>query len=60
MNADNRAELAITNTLNYPTTSDWLKAAILALLERDPLDAAIDAQRLASLMAARQHSLRMK
>ena len=60
MNAENRAALAIENTLNYPSTSDWLIADILALMERDPLDAAIDAQRLATLMAARQHSLRMK
>ena len=58
--ADNRVEQAIATTLGNPATSYWLKQAIMDLLVRDPLDAAIDAQRLATLMAARQHSLRMK
>ncbi len=56
---DNRSTQAIERTLADPSTSYWLAAAIRALMQRDPLDAAIDAQHLADLMAARQHSVRM-
>ena len=53
-----RTKLAIDKTLNDPSTSYWLAAAIKALMLRDPLDAAIDAQVLADLMAKRQHDHR--
>lgn len=36
-----------------PTASDWLKAALLSALDRDPVDAAADAEILAA--ALREH-----
>jgi hypothetical protein len=43
--------------LNDRSTSYWLRDAILALTERDPVDAAHDAHYLASLMDARVKEL---
>lgn len=54
-----RATDAIERTLCDFSTSYWLKDAINALLARDALDAAIDAQHLADLFAALQHETRM-
>lgn len=54
------SERAINNMLSDPATSDWLKEAIVTSLKRDALDAAIDATRLANLLAARQHAIRMQ
>lgn len=53
------SDRAIANTLADPATSYWLKNAIEQALNRDPLDAAIDAQRLSALLAARHHAVRM-
>jgi hypothetical protein len=33
----------ITATIAHPTTSDWLRRALIDALERDPLDARADA-----------------
>lgn len=41
------------DVLSDPTASYWLKEAIRACLERDPLDAAADASVLANLMESR-------
>lgn len=43
----------IQQVIDSPSTSYWLKAALRALLERDALDAARDAELLAELMVAR-------
>ncbi|MCK5934080.1 hypothetical protein SAMN06297251_10887 [Fulvimarina manganoxydans] len=40
-----------------PACSDWLKDAIRSALERDPVDAANDAEILADLLAKRCNSL---
>ena len=53
-----RTKLAIDRVFHDPASSYWLIQAIEALLQRDPLDAAIDAQVLADLMAKRQHDHR--
>lgn len=57
--SDHRPHAAIQSTLDNPATSDWLKEAILTLLERDLLDAATDSARLAALFAALHHTNRM-
>jgi len=36
-----------------PTTSDWLKTAVLAAAQRDPVDALNDALLLAAILEAR-------
>lgn len=43
----------IQQVIDSPSASYWLKAALRALLERDALDAARDAELLAELMVAR-------
>ena len=43
--------------LTSPTASDWLKAVILELERRNPLDAAGDADYLAQLMRLRAKAL---
>jgi hypothetical protein len=43
----------IQRTLSDPSASDWLKASLLASLSRDPVDAANDADALASMLAER-------
>lgn len=45
--------LVIAAVLSDPATSHWLKDALRAALERDPIDAANDSAFLASLLAAR-------
>lgn len=53
------AQQTIDSLLVSPATSSWLKSALQGALERDPVDAANDAELLASLLAARfdeQHS----
>lgn len=47
------SEQRIHAYLNDPGESDWIKRAIGDLLERDCLDAANDAERLASLFGQR-------
>jgi len=39
--------------LNDPAASDWLRQALQAALERDPVDAANDAEALAQILIAR-------
>ncbi len=46
-------KLTITNVLDDPCTSHWLRDAILILRERDPLDALNDAETLHKLMSDR-------
>ncbi len=60
MSLTHTANRAIDKVLADPSTSYWLTMAIHALLQRDPLDAAIDAQVLADLFTARQHAMRMQ
>lgn len=55
-----RSDAAIDATLNAETTSSWLFDCLTSALNRDALDAAIDAQRLATLLAARHHAIRMQ
>lgn len=47
------AELAIDKALASPCTSHWLKTALLALMDRDCVDAAADACTLYQLIEAR-------
>ncbi|MBB4517396.1 hypothetical protein [Paraburkholderia fungorum] len=47
----------IQQVIDSPSTSFWLKAALRALLERDALDAARDAELLAELMVARLNEI---
>lgn len=44
---------AIKRVLNDPTASNWLKGALYGALERDPIDAANDAELLARLLRER-------
>lgn len=53
------SDRAILATLKAPETSAWLYDCLMSALNRGPLDAAIDAQRLANLLAARHHAVRM-
>jgi hypothetical protein len=46
------ADAAIPDVLSDPATSDWLKAALIAALRRDPVDALNDALVLAALLDA--------
>jgi len=51
----------VQGTINDPSTSYWLKEALVTLIQRDPVDAANDARILADLMQSRleeilQHS----
>ena len=48
---------SITAALTDPAASDWLKVAIRALLGRDPIDAANDADYLAHLFTGRAKAL---
>lgn len=43
----------INNILNDPLASNWIKDALRSALDRDPIDAANDAELLASLLASR-------
>lgn len=47
----------IQQVIDSPSTSFWLKAALRALLDRDALDAARDAELLAELMVARLNEI---
>lgn len=47
----------IQQAIDSPSTSFWLKAALRALLERDALDAARDAELLSELMVARLNEI---
>lgn len=42
----------VQQILTSPSASDWLKEALQAALQRDPVDAANDAQLLASVLAS--------
>lgn len=42
--------LKVQQILNDPSASDWLKTALRAQLERDPVDAANDADVLAEIL----------
>lgn len=53
MEAKKTTENLIDETLNDPCASFWLKGAIRALVMRDPVDAAADAEYLYTLMAKR-------
>lgn len=44
---------AISTTLRDPATSDWLRDALRTAMERDPVDAANDAEVLARLLDER-------
>ena len=49
----------IENVLSDPATSFWLKHALSAAIERDPVDAANDADLLSLLLAIRaEHTLK--
>lgn len=45
--------MSAEEVLSDPSASYWLKAAVRACLDRDPVDAANDAAVLAELMQAR-------
>lgn len=47
------AQQTIEVLLSSPATSAWLKSALESALLRDPVDAANDAEALASLLVAR-------
>lgn len=47
------ASQMIQEILNDPCASNWLKLAVRALIQRDPVDAAADAAYLSALMNAR-------
>jgi hypothetical protein len=47
----------IENVLRDPAASFWLKAALRTALERDPVDAANDAEMLLRLLDARLNAL---
>ena len=49
----NKAEQAIADVLADPCASNWLKATLRSALRRDIVDAANDAELLASLLANR-------
>ena len=51
--ARNRALPEIAAVLEDPAASFWLKAAIRSALDRDPVDAANDAELLSRLLARR-------
>lgn len=44
----------IDELLNAPSTSFWLRSALQAALQRDPADAANDAEVLAAVLARRR------
>ena len=50
---DNMIETALTD----PAASDWLRAAIKAALDRDPVDACNDAEYLAEALRQRLAAL---
>ncbi len=50
--------LDVQAVLTSPTASPWLKNALQAALQRDPLDAADDAVLLAAVLANRCSALR--
>lgn len=45
--------VSVGEALEAPSTSYWLKAAILSSLERDPVDAATDAELLSAILETR-------
>lgn len=45
--------LSISELLNSPTLSTWLRDALTQALKRDPVDAANDAELLSQLLSAR-------
>lgn len=47
----------IAAVLAAPTTSTWLREALATALDRDPCDAAADAEHLAALLGARADAL---
>lgn len=47
----------LQTVLDDPATSTWLRQALQAALERDPIDAANDAEALAALLIARADGL---
>jgi hypothetical protein len=47
------SDAEIPDVLADPAVSDWLKAALIAALRRDPVDALNDALVLAALLDAR-------
>jgi hypothetical protein len=49
--------LSISEVLNDPSASYWLKGALTSALARDPVDAANDADLLARMLDARCRSL---
>lgn len=51
------ADSYMARVIADPATSDWLKAALRSALERDALDAAADAETLATLLGARVNAL---
>ncbi|ANJ76581.1 hypothetical protein PQH03_28655 [Ralstonia insidiosa] len=46
-------DMKVQQVLNDPSTSDWLKNALRAQLERDPVDAANDADVLAEIFRSK-------
>jgi hypothetical protein len=48
---------SIKDVLRDPAASSWLKTALRTALERDPVDAANDAEMLLRLLDARLHAL---
>ena len=56
-NAMTNYKLTISQLLADPAVSYWLKAAVEALMRRDPVDSVTDANHLANLMQerAKQH-----
>ncbi|SCK09166.1 hypothetical protein VAR608DRAFT_0316 [Variovorax sp. HW608] len=49
----NEVQAAINETLSSPSSSDWIKRGLSMALDRDPVDAAHDADRLADLLGRR-------
>lgn len=45
--------MSIQEVMDHPATSKWLREALRAALERDPCDAANDAELLATVLAVR-------
>ncbi len=47
----------IAEVLEDPRTSTWLRETLRSAIQRDPVDAANDAQRLASLLTGRLEAM---
>ena len=50
---DSTAEISADRILADPSASRWLKRAVIELLQRDPVDAATDAEVLMGVMERR-------